>query len=1065
MNETRKKMIGIISWVLSLMMLQSTSQPVVMTAFAEETGSVLTGTAESSETVIRLKNISAGGSRNACITAEFSNSYSDVVRIANAGVKVNGTKLNYNSNYSSITSANIGDFVVSGSSIVFYTSSLTEGENTVTFTIPDGEDIAVVLKMTRAGDYWSGYNYTVEQIANDVTEETPTETLEDAISIDLKNVSADADTSAYTIASFGNDYADLKRIADAGVKVNRTKLNYNSNYNSLYYVNKGDCIVTGSTIQFHSSLLDEGENTITFSSPDGGEDTVVKVNMRKVEVPPKYWYESTSYEYIVELANGEAHNDTYVVTWKNGGSILETDLNVSEGAEPSYDGDVPVKISEEGTVYTFAGWADSEDGDALSELPAVTGDVTYYAVFTEMTDPQTEQQLYVRINGHFEHKLVGQQDDVDAISSATTGGSSYYGSQSTAQVEYALVDMGTAREDVPESAWQRPDYFVNGDMLKVDGAKSKIIISPECDGVHGEINPFSGDLFLRGVPEKAGKYKVSVYLSTDKGDAVSNEVDYIVYSGDEKLIDRLTYDNCVQTADGKYMFDCEPWYIKDLGGENETVTVPKNIKAWFGSHAVLPEVNYSEIGRTISLTNGEEPEQTLIIPDGCDLTMVNMRVHSGVKIVVQDGAKLTLRQTTVEGIIEVQSGGTFSVDYNDYGSGEWLYGSSINGQLRMKDGSVLENARIICHANYTANDDENRRNTEPVVTTEGNVTVKGGVFILGEEAPNGETGQTALRVSGTLTVSEDSVLACYGGGTSMLTADGGTAIELDNGTITGSGSVIAIGGYGMNITGDTAKGSGGAAVSGNGVISTSRAYLEGGASFHDDTEPIKGTVRLGEKTLRKLVSGKGNTTDKSEFYWFGTGDANGIIPQTEKTLAQIPENIYTAPTVSYIPGDSSVRLTWTTVNGAEKYAVCGFINNSWKELAEGNGTSYTLKNLKAGTNYKVAVIAKVDGEWQQDFSNAITVTPAISRYPKVTSEVSGNRFRLKWARVPNAEKYGIAVFQDNKWKVQAQVNGNVTTYTSPGIGKGTYTMVVCAKVNGEWDISSINSRAFKVTIE
>ncbi|MCR5540484.1 MAG: InlB B-repeat-containing protein [Ruminococcus sp.] len=807
--------------------------------------------------------------------------------------------------------------------------------------------------------------------------------------IRLKNISADADTSAYTVASFGNDYSELTRIAAAGVKVNGTKLNYNKNYSSLYYVNKGDCIVTGGTIQFHSSLLDEGENTIEFSSPDGGEDTVIKVNMRKVEVPPKYWYESTSYEYIVEMVSSEVQQDAYVVTWKNGGSIIETDLNVKAGEEPYYDGDVPVKISDDGTVYTFVGWADSEDGDVLSELPTVNGDVTYYAVFVKSEEPETEQQLYVRINGHFEHKLVGQQDDVDAVSSATTGGSSYYGSESTAQVEYALVDKGTSRKNVPESAWQKPDYFVNGDIIKVDGAKSKIIISPECDGVHGEINPFSGDLFLRGVPEKAGKYKVSVYLSTDKGDAVSNEVDYVVYSGDEKLIDRLTYDNCVKTADGKYMFDCEPWYIKDFGGKNETVTVPENIKAWFGSHAVLPEANYGEIGRTISLTNGEEPEQTLIIPNGCDLTMVNMRVHSGVKIIVQGGAKLTLRQSTVEGIIEVQSGGTFSMDYNDYGSGEWLYGSSINGQLRMKDGSILENTRIISHSNYTANDDENRRNSEPLVTTEGKVTVKGGVFILGEEAPNGETGQTALKVNGTLTVSEGSVLACYGGGASMLTADGGTAIELDNGTITGAGSLIAIGGYGMNITADTTKGSGGAAVSGNGVISTSKAYLEGGASFHDETAPIKGNVRFGNNTCRKLVTGKGNTTDKSEFYWFGTGDANGIIPQTDNILAQIPQNT--------------------------------------------------------------------------------VVSPAKNVYPKVTAveyNEEFHQFRMKWTSVPDAEQYGIAVKLAGRWKVQAYTNAKTTVFTSPKLKAGSkYDIVVCAKVNGKWDISNIASRAVKVTVK
>lgn len=769
--------------------------------------------------------------------------------------------------------------------------------------------------MSKTGDYWSGYSYTVDVLSDDT--QATGENDETVFTIDLKTVAADANTSSYTVATFGNDYSDLTRIAQAGVTLNDKKLNYNNSYSSLYYVNAGDCIVTGKTIQFHSSLLTKGENTLTFTNPDGGENVSVRLKMSKVEVPPKYWYESTSYDYVIEVIDDEPQVETFTVTWKNGDTVLETDSNVEKGSAPVFDSATPGKDLDDEYTYTFAGWSTTENGDALAELPAVTADMTYYAVFTKIEKPQTEQQLYVRIVGSFEHKIVGQQDDVDAVSSATTGGSSYISSSSSAHVEYAFADKGTAQEDVPKDAWNTPDYFKTGNQLQVDGANSKIIISPECEGVYGEINPFSGDLFLRGVPEKAGTYKVSVYLATDKGNAASNEVVYKVYTGNEKLNDQLTYENCTKTADGKYMYDSEPWYMQEFGGENEIVTVPKDIKAWYGSHAALPEVNYSEIGRTISLTDGEEPSQTLIIPKGCNLTMVNMRVHSGVKIVVEDGAKLTIRQTTVEGIIEVQSGGTFSMDYNDFGSGEWLHGSMINGQLQMKDGSVLENARITCHANYLAEgENDTRRNFEPVVTTEGNVTVKGDVYILGEEAPTGETGQPALKVNGTLTVSEGSVLACYGGGTSMLTADGGDAIVLDNGTITGAGSVIAIGGYGMNITGDTTKGNGGAAVSGSGKIAVANAYLEGGASYHAETAPIKGAVKIADITNRKLVTGKGETTEKSEFYWFGTGDANGIVPQIEKTLEQIPQN---APAV-VSAGKTSVKVTIDWTDGADKHA-------------------------------------------------------------------------------------------------------------------------------------------------
>ena len=206
--------------------------------------------------------------------------------------------------------------------------------------------------------------------------------------------------------------------------------------------------------------------------------------------------------------------------------------------------------------------------------------------------------------------------------------------------------------------------------------------------------------------------------------------------------------------------------------------------------------------------------QTLYIPAGCSLTLTNMEILSSVRIVVENGGKLTLSDSVVQGMIEVQSGGTFSMNYDSFNQ-KFTTGSSICGQLRMEDGSILENAAIYSHINYLANGDlTDRSSAEPVVTTTGNVTVKGQVFIKGDEAGR-EEGQTALRVKdGTLNLADGAVLVTYGGGGNVqLYAQGGTAIELDNGTITGNGKVVAIGG-------DVLWGDGGNAVTGNGTIST-----------------------------------------------------------------------------------------------------------------------------------------------------------------------------------------------------------------------------------------------------
>ena len=87
------------------------------------------------------------------------------------------------------------------------------------------------------------------------------------------------------------------------------------------------------------------------------------------------------------------------------------------------------------------------------------------------------------------------------------------------------------------------------------------------------------------------------------------------------------------------MYDMEPWAIKNftLPSGYQTVVVPADVKAWYGSHT---SGTYGKLGYAVP--EGTLQPQTLILPKGCDLTLVNMDMLSSVKIVVQDGAKLTL---------------------------------------------------------------------------------------------------------------------------------------------------------------------------------------------------------------------------------------------------------------------------------------------------------------------------------------------------------------------------------------------------------------------------------------
>ena len=315
--------------------------------------------------------------------------------------------------------------------------------------------------------------------------------------------------------------------------------------------------------------------------------------------------------------------------------------------------------------------------------------------------------------------------------------------------------------------------------------------------------------------------------------------------------------------------------------------------------------------------------QTLYIPAGCSLTLTNMEILSSVRIVVENGGKLTLSDSVVQGIIEVQSGGTFSMNYNSFNQ-KFTTGSSICGQLRMEDGSILENAAIYSHINYLANGDlTDRSSAEPVVTTTGNVTVKGQVFIEGDEAGS-EEGQTALRVKdGTLNLADGAVLVTYGGGGNVqLYAQGGTAIELDNGTITGNGKVVAIGG-------DVLWGDGGNAVTGNGTISTNEVFLQGATARTSNKATPGKALEDGIKVTssgRHIADGTllGNevTNDPLEdLYWTTGVDA---VPPLEKFVTTPSTGLFEVTAdVDSVIYDGNNQIPTVTVKDGDKELVAG----------------------------------------------------------------------------------------------------------------------------------------------
>ncbi len=593
------------------------------------------------------------------------------------------------------------------------------------------------------------------------------------------------------------------------------------------------------------------DREVTFDNVDGYVSDITKVSVNGTE------WEKKSY-----ISSGGVYK-------------ADTDNNKLVFAAKDYSSTETTPILKSGDVITIT--ADGYEDLTMKFVIDPDGK----ASLVEDDGQGDPYQIYVKIEGTFDSAIKGQTN-YDTVSSASTGGSSS-NKNSDVTVYGALVKKGT---EPTESDWEELD---NMSKINLNGKKCTVNIVPDTDkgtsadsdsGMQGVYMTLSSALSLSGTPKDPGKYLVSVTITDMQGrTATSNTLPFNVYSGEEKLADQLVKDNLKQYAHGKYAWDImEPWAVSNFGsnvaGEDESVRVPADLEAWFGSHV---SGTYGYLGYDLAWKEVEKGNipQTLYIPDGCDLTITNMEILSSVRIVVEKGGKLTLDDSVVQGIIEVKDGGTFSMNYSAYDE-EFKVGASICGQLRLEDGATLENAAIYSHANYLANGNLTDRTTsEPVVTATGNVTIKGKVFIEGDDAGS-DIGQTALRVSnGTLHLEDGAELVAYGGsGKTLLYSDGGAAIDLDNATIDGNGKITAIGG-------DVLWGNGGNAVTGNGTIAAESAFLQGATANTSKNakagNATVGTIKVTGKYRHiangSMISGAENDP-LADLYW-----KTGIDPE------------------------------------------------------------------------------------------------------------------------------------------------------------------------------------------
>lgn len=157
---------------------------------------------------------------------------------------------------------------------------------------------------------------------------------------------------------------------------------------------------------------------------------------------------------------------------------------------------------------------------------------------------------------------------------------------------------------------------------------------------------------------------------------------------------------------------------------------------------------------------------------------------------------------------------------------------------------------------------------------------------------------------------------------------------------------------------------------------------------------------------------------------------------------------------------SEVKLTWNKVSGAKGYIVYKYdnANKKWNRVTKTstNVNTYTVKKLKAGTNYKFAVKAYKTLNGKEITSKSYPTSSSYTNPANVTgfktSGITTRSIQLTWNKVSNAQGY-IVYKYDNAQKKYIRVvktNSNNNKYTVDNLKIGTtYKFAVKAYINAD----------------
>ena len=213
------------------------------------------------------------------------------------------------------------------------------------------------------------------------------------------------------------------------------------------------------------------------------------------------------------------------------------------------------------------------------------------------------------------------------------------------------------------------------------------------------------------------------------------------------------------------------------------------------------------------------------------------------------------------------------------------------------------------------------------------------------------------------------------------------------------------------------------------------------------TRVIKTKNNSNTYTVSKLKAG---TTYKFAVKAYKTVDKREITSQKYPQLitSTNPANITKS---NFKSSANTVKMSWSKVNGATGYRVYKYNTSTkkWQTVANTKNTSYTFKNLKAGTTCKFTVRA------YKTLDKKTYLSPKYSTFTSSTNPAAVNfkltagtkKATVKWSKVTGASGYKVyyKTSKNGKWIGLKTVNNRTTSYIKTNLAKGkTYYFTVKA---------------------